>query len=48
MAPCLDEDSHLPYIRSWGKGKPVYFKYEANGRTYSAISVKGHQYALRN
>ena len=44
MAPCLDEDSTLPYLRSWGKGKPVYFEHEANGKTYSAIRVKGHMY----
>ena len=48
MAPCLDEDSTLPYLRSWGKGKPVCFEYEANGKNYRAIRVKGHQYALRN
>ena len=32
MAPCLDEDSTLPYLRSWGKGKPVYSNTKQTGK----------------
>ena len=33
MEPCLHEsDNSVPFLRCWGKGKPVRFTYEANGR----------------
>lgn len=48
MEPCLHEsDNSVPFLRCWGKGKPVRFTYKANGRAYSAIRVKGHVYALQ-
>lgn len=49
MEPCSSEsDTSMPFLRCWGKGMPVYFPYEINKNTYSAIRVKGHAYTLQS